>query len=51
MADVDALIREKPDNPYFWELKGNFLLLDRQVARSHRRICARRCNWRAATNR
>ena len=23
MAEVDALIREKPDNAYFWELKGN----------------------------
>lgn len=25
LTDVDALIREKPDNPYFWELKGNLL--------------------------
>jgi predicted Zn-dependent protease len=25
IAEVDALIREKPDNPYFWELKGNLL--------------------------
>lgn len=25
MTDVDALLREKPDNPYFWELKGNLL--------------------------
>ena len=24
MTEVDALIREKPDNPYFWEIKGNF---------------------------
>jgi predicted Zn-dependent protease len=23
MGEVDALIREKPDNPYFMELKGN----------------------------
>ena len=23
MGEVDALIRDKPDNPYFWELKGN----------------------------
>jgi predicted Zn-dependent protease len=23
LGEVDALIREKPDNPYFWELKGN----------------------------
>ena len=21
-GEIDALIREKPDNPYFWELKG-----------------------------
>jgi predicted Zn-dependent protease len=26
MAEVDALIREKPDNPYFWETKGAFYL-------------------------
>lgn len=25
IGDVDALLREKPDNPYFWELKGNLL--------------------------
>jgi predicted Zn-dependent protease len=25
IADVDALLREKPDNTYFWELKGNLL--------------------------
>ena len=25
LGDVDALIKEKPDNPYFWELKGNLL--------------------------
>ena len=25
MGEVDALLKEKPDNPYFWELKGNFL--------------------------
>lgn len=25
LAQVDALIREKPDNPYFYELKGDFL--------------------------
>jgi len=24
-GEIDALIREKPDNPYFWELKGNLL--------------------------
>ncbi|MFA5949032.1 MAG: M48 family metalloprotease [Hyphomicrobium sp.] len=25
IADVDGLIREQPGNPYFWELKGDFL--------------------------
>jgi predicted Zn-dependent protease len=24
IGEVDALIREKPDSPWFWELKGNF---------------------------
>jgi predicted Zn-dependent protease len=24
MGEVDALIREKPDNAYFWEIKGEF---------------------------
>jgi predicted Zn-dependent protease len=24
MGEVDALIKEKPDNPYFWEIKGSF---------------------------
>jgi predicted Zn-dependent protease len=23
MPEIDALIHEKPDNPYFWQLKGN----------------------------
>src|SRR3990170_62148 len=25
LADTDALIRDQPGNPYFWELKGDFL--------------------------
>src|SRR5262249_41596785 len=25
LGEVDALLREKPDNPYFWELKGTLL--------------------------
>jgi predicted Zn-dependent protease len=25
LGEVDALLRDKPDNPYFWELKGNLL--------------------------
>ncbi len=36
IADVDALIREKPDNPYFHELKGNFL----QAAGKHAQAVA-----------
>jgi predicted Zn-dependent protease len=24
IGEVEALIKERPDNPYFWELKGNF---------------------------
>jgi predicted Zn-dependent protease len=26
LPEIDALIRDKPDNPYFWELKGELLL-------------------------
>ena len=26
LPEVDALIRDKPDNPYFWELKGELLV-------------------------
>jgi predicted Zn-dependent protease len=26
LSDIDALIRDKPDNAYFWELKGELLL-------------------------
>lgn len=25
LAEIDALIRQEPNNPYFWELKGDFL--------------------------
>jgi predicted Zn-dependent protease len=25
MGEVDALLRDKPDNPYVWEIKGNLL--------------------------
>jgi predicted Zn-dependent protease len=24
MGEVDALIKQQPDNPYFWEIKGSF---------------------------
>lgn len=27
IGEVDALIRERPENPYFWELKGSFHFL------------------------
>lgn len=26
LAEIDALIQERPDNAYFWELKGDFLM-------------------------
>lgn len=26
LGDIDALLRERPDSPYFWELKGQVLL-------------------------
>ena len=26
MPEIDALIRDRPDNPYFWELKGELLI-------------------------
>jgi predicted Zn-dependent protease len=26
LPEVDALIKERPDNPYFWELKADFLV-------------------------
>jgi predicted Zn-dependent protease len=26
MGDIDALLRERPESPYFWELKGQVLL-------------------------
>ena len=50
MGEVDALIKERPDNPYFWELKGSLLLLERQAPGCDRSTCARPCNWPAATS-
>ena len=32
LPDIDALIRDKPDNAYFWELKGELLLKAGQAA-------------------
>jgi predicted Zn-dependent protease len=32
MPEIDALIRERPENPYFWELKGELLLKAGQSA-------------------
>ena len=26
LAEVDGLLRERPDNPYFWEVKGDLLM-------------------------
>lgn len=26
LAETDALLRERPDNPYFWEMKGDLLM-------------------------
>ena len=34
IGEVDALIREKPDNPYFWELKGNLHYWNGKYAQS-----------------
>ncbi len=34
IGDVDALIREKPDNPYFYELKGNLYYWNGKYAES-----------------
>jgi predicted Zn-dependent protease len=34
IGEVDALIREKPDNPYFWELKGNLYYWNGKYAQS-----------------
>ena len=50
IGEIDALIKEKPDNPYFWEVKGNLLLLGGQTRRGHRRTCARPCSLPAATS-
>jgi predicted Zn-dependent protease len=34
MGEIDALIRERPDNPYFWELKGELYLKAGQPVRA-----------------
>jgi predicted Zn-dependent protease len=34
IGEVDALIREKPDNPYFYELKGNLYYWNGKYAES-----------------
>jgi len=31
LVEVDALIREKPDNPYFWEVKGDLLMRNGRI--------------------
>ena len=41
LVEVDALIRDKPDNPYFWEVKGDLLM--RRAGRAKPLLrCARR---------
>lgn len=32
LGEIDALIRDRPENPYFWELKGELLLKNGQYA-------------------
>ncbi len=34
LADIDSLIRDQPQNPYFHEVKGDFLLKNGQAARA-----------------
>ena len=34
MQEIDALIRDKPDNPYFWELKGELYVKAGQPAQA-----------------
>ena len=49
MGEVDALIKERPDNPYFWEIKGSFYYWSGKQ-REAIATCAKPCNWPAATN-
>jgi predicted Zn-dependent protease len=35
MPDIDALIRENPTNPYFWELKGELLFRSGRAKEAH----------------
>jgi predicted Zn-dependent protease len=32
LGEIDALIRDRPENPYFWELKGELLLKNGQFS-------------------
>ena len=46
VAGVDALIAARPDDPYYHELKGQFLLESGQRRRRRRTPTARRSRWR-----
>ena len=39
-SEIDALIRDRPDNPYFWELKGELLREGRPARRRPSSRCA-----------
>ncbi|MDE1968152.1 MAG: M48 family metalloprotease [Alphaproteobacteria bacterium] len=34
LAEIDSLLHEQPDNPYFWELKGQILFDNGRVAKA-----------------
>ena len=38
VAQIDGLIQSQPNNPYFYELKGQALLESRPAGRSHRAV-------------
>ena len=42
MPQIDALIAAKPDWPYFYEIKGQFLFESGNPAAARSRRCARR---------
>ena len=45
LADVDGLIAARPNNPYFWEVKGDLLLL-RQLGLAEPAGWGRGAVWR-----
>ncbi len=50
LAGIDALIRDRPNNPYFWEVKGDFLQKAGR-AQSPSLRCGSRCNFTTAMRR